>query len=1139
MNSHPAQNSTPRCDHSPVRHAYYSARDVAERIGTPPPTPEQAAVIEAPLESAVVIAGAGSGKTTVVAQRVIYLVANGMVDAQAVLGLTFTRKAVGELSRRIREGLARFRSALRSEAAATAREGNRTLPADARPGLEGLDVPSVQTYNAYAAGLVREYGLAIGIEPDTVLLDDASAALLASRVVDAAAPDDVPPGRPRSTIVTSVLELSGQIDEHLRTPDEVEEHLDASLQALLNPDYVESLVAALKRKRDGGVGKERAAQLGALLEATAGAPPSLWPAQLRADMTQLIVEADISKQVTALCAKKRLLGLVREFRRLKRTEHAMQFSDQVAFAYQVMEADPDALEIERSRWQIVLLDEYQDTSDSQSRLLSLMFADLPVMAVGDPRQSIYAWRGASAGTIGMFSQDFLPSTGRVPQTLQLTTSWRNPQHVLSIANRIARPLASDDGAELTPRPGSDTGHVEFSVTPGALDADYGTDQLRNLAQWISTQPGTRAVLCRKRALFAPVAHALTEAGMDVIMAGRSGGLDDPYVADVFAALNVIVDPGAGNHLMRLLTGNVCALGAADIAALDRLRGARQRRLERRLGEDAAAAAEPLSLAECIDDLVTLRRSETLRADIVDSRLSAGALERVSRLAGSLQRLRSAQTSVVGLTREVIRELGIDAEIEALPPAVATEHRAAIDTFLSTITGFIAADPAVRLADLLVWLELAEESGALDVAEAELPDGNDPDDRSVVVMTVHAAKGLEFDAVAIPNLVIGDLPSKPRDKQAWLGLGRLPYPLRGDAAHQPFFDLTRSVFATGKELEDWIKNELGPQLEDHQLAEERRLAYVAVTRSKGQLWLGAAAFSHRAKRDEWSPFLLEAIEELGTAIELPDDTVEKEEREGLSVQWPVAAPAAELELRTTLLQRLARTPQVELGAIDDATTAPLAKRAEQLLAESRAARSDVVLPERLSTTSIVALHRNREDFLRDLLRPMPQGPALAASLGTAFHAWVEKRYGQAALAGLEPEDEGRRLPKALTDRFEQLCATFEASEFARIEPAAVELPFELDLGGTHIPGKIDAVFDREGDLEVVDWKTGRVPDAQQLAAMTVQLSVYALAVSRMERFTGRPVRAALYFVADDEVVRPERLLSEDELVAIIDRGASTD
>lgn len=142
----------------------YSAKQIAERLDLPEPTDEQCAIIEADLTPGITIAGAGSGKTTVVSQRVLYLVANGLVEPQQIIGLTFTNKAAGEMSDKISSHFATFRK----------KEGI-TSPS--------TEMPTIQTYNSFASGLVSEYGATIGVEPDTQVLDDASAIELADQIV--------------------------------------------------------------------------------------------------------------------------------------------------------------------------------------------------------------------------------------------------------------------------------------------------------------------------------------------------------------------------------------------------------------------------------------------------------------------------------------------------------------------------------------------------------------------------------------------------------------------------------------------------------------------------------------------------------------------------------------------------------------------------------------------------------------------------------------------------------------------------------------------------------------------------------------------------------------------------------------------
>ncbi len=142
------------------------------------PTAEQSAIISSPLTPRLVIAGAGSGKTATMADRVVWLVANGWVRPEEVLGVTFTRKAAGELASRIRAKLATLPAH---------RSGGQPAHWPSRQDAAGADAlePKVSTYHSYASGIVSDYGLRLGVERDVVLLGGAQAWQLASEVVEA------------------------------------------------------------------------------------------------------------------------------------------------------------------------------------------------------------------------------------------------------------------------------------------------------------------------------------------------------------------------------------------------------------------------------------------------------------------------------------------------------------------------------------------------------------------------------------------------------------------------------------------------------------------------------------------------------------------------------------------------------------------------------------------------------------------------------------------------------------------------------------------------------------------------------------------------------------------------------------------
>src|SRR3954470_24015691 len=313
------------------------------------PSPEQWEAIRAPLAPAVVIAGAGSGKTTLMAARVVYLVATGQVRPDEVLGLTFTTKAAAQLRGKVREALL----------------AAGLLP---EPGADTDDTlePTVATYNAYAATLLTDHGLRIGHEPDTRVLSDASRYQLGARVVERHTAEvrfltDHPP-----TAIQNLLALDGAMSEHLVAPEEV----------LALDRAAEHAFRRAQEEEQAGKGRKT------YLDAPA-------------------------KAINAIERRRELMALVLGYRRLKRDLGLMDFSDQIELAARLVVEQPEVGATERERFPVVLLDEYQDTSVAQATMLSRLFGGgHAVTAVGDPNQAIYGWRGASVSNILGFAETF-------------------------------------------------------------------------------------------------------------------------------------------------------------------------------------------------------------------------------------------------------------------------------------------------------------------------------------------------------------------------------------------------------------------------------------------------------------------------------------------------------------------------------------------------------------------------------------------------------------------------------------------------------------------------------------------------------------------------------------------------------------
>ncbi|MBV9832540.1 MAG: ATP-dependent helicase, partial [Marmoricola sp.] len=755
---------------APGPRAIGSAEELREVMQAPwTASPQQWTAISAPLEPAVVVAGAGSGKTSLMAARVVFLVVTGQVRPDEVLGLTFTTKAASELRQRVRDAL--LRAGALSDVTAV-REDD----------VDAME-PTIATYNAYAANLLSEHGLRVGHEPDTRVITDASRYQLGGRVIDRFVGDvellsDHPP-----TVIQNLLALDAAMSEHLVGPEQVR---------ALDEEAEGRFQAALREERSG---KDRSTYREA-----------------------------VEKALSAVHRRAELLALVESYRRLKRDLWLMDFSDQIALASRLAEEQPDVGALERSRFKVVLLDEYQDTSVAQARMLAGLFSGPDealgrghaVTAVGDPNQAIYGWRGASVSNILGFAATFPSATGAEVPVFPLTVNRRSGSLVLEAANHLAEPLyaATPMVRPLEPDPANGRGEVEVRVFETHDDElAWLADEVRAAHVGLWSDIG---VLTRDNSTAESVFDALTSAGIPVEIVGLSGLLRLPEVAEVVAMLELLHDVTANAAVLTLLAGPRWAIGPRDLRLLRRraaeLAGTRVR-------PDAATIAEQLgAIADGIDPAELPALADALD-DPGDVAYSQEARDRFALLSAELRTLRAlAGEPVLDVVRRIVDLTGVDVELASAVGDAAAARRDNLDLFLKAVAEFQAVDGDVTLPALLAYLTAEDEHGnGLDVATPTEAD-------SVKLLTVHRAKGLEWDTVFLAGVCETSFPSN-RSRSLWTSSPSvLPAPLRGDAVDQP-------------QLAGWDKPALDAYraaTRDHEATEERRLAYVALTRAARRL-----------------------------------------------------------------------------------------------------------------------------------------------------------------------------------------------------------------------------------------------------------------------------------------------------------------
>lgn len=806
------------------------------------PTDQQEKVITAPLKPTLVVAGAGSGKTATMSARVTYLVASGQVDPSQVLGLTFTRKATHELRERIENRLGQLYRYPGWTPSSTRSNTDESASADAPSTAAGPSTAAeaggsnsqvqeltavageatVATYNSFAGSLVREWGLEVGLETDTAVLTPASSWQIMYELMENWGQEFEEPFSSLDSATELALQVANSLNENLLSVDEARELMADLGQNLKDLRSVRGAAKAID-----------------------------------------------AKSLPAMTKRIQVLDLVERYIDYKRENSLVDFGDQVALACRIVTDErvgPRVIAQYRDRFKAVLLDEFQDTSVAQTILLSSLFAGCGVVAVGDPNQAIYGWRGASSAALGQFHRHFSNGAGPV---LQLSTAWRNDPQILQAANRISDPLRASGQVKvekLVKRPGvgDERGKVWAArVQDGLAEAEL---IAKFLAQrWSPSK--SMAVLCRTRSQFTPIVAALIERGIPVEVVGLGGLLDVPEVADVRALMSVALDPTSADRLMRLI--DLVGIDAADLDVVWSF----ARELVNARANTGQSSAEPL-LAEALSEIVVNFAAFEAFCKKYACALSPAGLYQAKRLGRILQEANgAANLELVDFISWAERALGLDVEAAARVDVNEVGARA-LAALRAQATSFKAQNPEAGAQVFLGWLNAAQDQErGLELPEVEPAPG------AVQVLTVHASKGLEWDIVVVPGLVEANFPSyRSRPKEdytvlanSWITqVSEFPHTLRRDYDSLPpcpFIGLSPqagkdAILAAGEEY----RSELGKW----EVAEERRLAYVAYTRARSQLLLTTSHYAALSKIPKMTSRFLKELERSQMVQFLADD-----------------------------------------------------------------------------------------------------------------------------------------------------------------------------------------------------------------------------------------------------------------------------
>lgn len=800
------------------------------------PSLEQKNVIEAPInQDVLIVAGAGSGKTYTMTRRVIHLI-KSKVPPESILGLTFTNKAAAELLSRV----------------------SAEVSASGANGAKSFLKPEVMTYDAFFQSIVRRYGLLVGFNQNTMPLSDAGAMEIIKSIIGKYL--DNPQNHNKNlnklydfdTLCSDVMKLCAEISCSMIGVDAQGNTCSSVPQAVQkirewNNEFAEHLKNVIGNKK-----------VESPLPAKSPAIPKYKKVKKTAGMSAEDVTKTSSEKFKQACKKyekywddsclqlcvnlynscvKRdiLLDLVLQFDAEKKRVNMAQFSDFTIAAYYLVTHFPSICAQYRNQYSQVLLDEYQDTSTTQAMLINTLFhaendGDFAaskrthVMAVGDPFQAIYSFRGASTGAFCKFEQDFNINE---QNKYSLTVTRRNSLFILKVANALTEPMRVENGDNSTQNASRrfssiDDREVQVETLKPKEDAPNGTiaalfmpsqaeeiDAVVRFAKKIVEKYGENtlesqlAILFRSKANMPKYAEKLESAGIRTSIVGYSSLIEKPAVKDVLSLLKVVQDHSDSNSLMRLLATPRFALSADDLGALAAIANSANTEYLYNIYSSAGLLEADLPKSQWDSAVRNLRNKANsgeisgqviniyggvYLADLImrdfstkndqwvnqmQQKLSIRGFDAVKRLSKILHNVEGIQrNSLTNVMQAAVQALNVDIDTavgSALKykdfsnQIMLDDMRSVLDSLNAIVETYIQEMGEwqdVSLRGLISWIDSAKNLDSQSGSSVSSSAQTEP--AQVVLMTVHQSKGLQWPAVAVVGLNEGAFPSNQGD-----------------------------------------------------------------------------------------------------------------------------------------------------------------------------------------------------------------------------------------------------------------------------------------------------------------------------------------------------------------------------------------
>jgi len=773
------------------------------------------------------------------------------------------------------------------------------------------------------------------------------------------------------------------------------------------------------------------------------------------ELTQALATPEDPTLLEEAAFQRELAETYRHYQQLLMEEGCIDFGDQVSLTLRLLREHPTVLKKVQSQFRYILVDEFQDTNFAQFQLVRLLSeGHHNITVVGDDDQSIYKFRGAAISNILGFGKMYHDA-----KRVVLTENYRSVQPILDAAYRLIQ-HNNPDRLEVQEKIDKRLLSRVDDPAPSLLDPpvvhlhyDTLSSEADAVARIIAEEQeagrdfGDFAILVRGNADADPFLRALNVRGIPYRFTGNRGLYSRPEVRLLIAFMRAVADFHDSSSLYYLATSELYRLPDEILARCNAL--ARRKN-------------------QSLYDIFNRIESEGLS---VSSEAAATLQKLLADLQASLQRAREVDAGVV--LYEFIRRSGLLEQYAERMPAAQEVKIQNVARFFEEIRRFQQLTPTAALHDVIAYLDLLIKAGE-DPPAAEA----DVDASAVSVLTIHKAKGLEFDTVFMVGLVDGKFPSRERS----------------DSIELPV---------------DLIQEEL-PEGDFH-IQEERRLFYVGMTRARRRLYLTSARDIGGVRERKVSPFVLEALNLPIQAVPTTKaSALEAIARHGAVEQpdlFTRRAPASDEPLYLTHYQ------------IDDYSTCPLKYKYTHILR--------VPIYQHHAVLYGNAMHQAVAAYLS--AKMTDQTIAFEEILSVFDRAWRSEGF-------LSRQHEEQRIAagRAALRRF------YDEQERGGRKPTYIEKEFSFTFEGNRIAGRWDRVDETQEGGVIIDYKTAEVHDqkgADKKAKENPQLTLYAWAYR--ERFGTLPARVELHFLDSGFVgtaVRKEKEIEKmQEKVRVVAEG----